>query len=95
MTQIRPVSDLRNRFAEISRTVHENREPVILTKNGYGDMVVMSFEAYEQNRYEWEIAAQLNAAATEAATNPIRYTHAEVMEGLKARLHTGMPEDNV
>lgn len=95
MIQIRPVSDLRNRFAEISRTVHENREPVILTKNGYGDMVVMSFEAYEQNRYEWEIAAQLNAAATEAATTSIRYTHAEVMKGLKARLRAGMPEDNV
>ena len=44
MSQIRPVSDLRNIFADISRTVHETREPVILTKNGYGDMVVMSYE---------------------------------------------------
>lgn len=95
MTQIRPVSDLRNRFAEISRTVHEDSEPVILTKNGYGDMVVMSFEAYEKNRYEWEIAAQLNAAATEAAATSTRYTHAEVMEELKARLRAGTPEDNV
>ena len=46
MSQIRPVSDLRNSFADISRTVHETREPVILTKNGYGDMVVMSYEEY-------------------------------------------------
>ena len=35
MSQIRPVSDLRNSFADISHTVHETREPVILTKNGY------------------------------------------------------------
>ena len=34
MSQIRPVSDLRNNFADISHTVHETREPVILTKNG-------------------------------------------------------------
>ena len=38
MPQIRPVSDLRNSFAEISRVVHQSDEPVILTKNGYGDM---------------------------------------------------------
>lgn len=48
MPQIRPVSDLRNNFAEISRIVHETQEPVFLTKNGYGDMVVMSIEQYER-----------------------------------------------
>jgi prevent-host-death family protein len=46
MPQIRPVSDLRNNFAEISRIVHETAEPVFLTQNGYGDMVVVSVEAY-------------------------------------------------
>ena len=52
MPQIRPISDLRNNFAEISRTVHETREPVVLTKNGYGDMVVMSYEEFEKLRYD-------------------------------------------
>ena len=37
MPQIRPVSDLRNSFAEISLTVHETRKPVILTNNGYDE----------------------------------------------------------
>jgi prevent-host-death family protein len=46
--QIRPISDLRNHFAEISRIVHETSEPVFLTKNGYGDMVVMSVELFEK-----------------------------------------------
>ena len=36
MPQIRPVSDLRNNFADISKIVHETAEPVFLTKNGYG-----------------------------------------------------------
>lgn len=39
---IRPVSDLRNNFADISKTVHETKKPVFLTKNGFGDMVVLS-----------------------------------------------------
>jgi len=55
MPQIRPISDLRNNFTEISRIVHDTFEPVYLTRNGYGDMVVMSVELYER----LGIAAQL------------------------------------
>ena len=52
MNKIRPVSDLRNNFAEISKIVHETAEPVFLTKNGFGDMVVLSIEAYENMQFE-------------------------------------------
>ena len=45
MIQIRPVSDLRNKFPEIENLVNEG-QPVYLTKNGYGAMVVMSLEEY-------------------------------------------------
>ena len=48
MPQIRPISDLRNNFSEISRIVHVSDEPVYLTKNGYGDMVVMSVDLFEK-----------------------------------------------
>jgi len=48
MPQIRPISDLRNNFTEISRIVHDSDEPVYLTRNGYGDMVVMSVELFEK-----------------------------------------------
>ena len=48
MSMIRPVSDLRNNFAEISKLVHETEQPLFLTKNGYGDLVVMSIETYEE-----------------------------------------------
>lgn len=44
MNMIRPVSDLRNNFADISKTVHETAQPVFLTKNGYGDMVVLAWK---------------------------------------------------
>ncbi len=46
MPQIRPITDLRN-TTEISEICHAKKEPVFITKNGYGDLVVMSIEAYE------------------------------------------------
>lgn len=46
MPQIRPITDLRN-TTEISDICHAKREPVFITKNGYGDLVIMSIEAYE------------------------------------------------
>lgn len=86
MPQIRPVSDLRNSFADISRTVHETREPVILTKNGYGDMVVMSYEEYQSIQYEMGVTRELRAAELEAEAVAERYAHDDVMAGIRARL---------
>lgn len=86
MPQIRPVSDLRNNFADISRLVHETSEPVFLTKNGYGDMVVMSMEAYERHQFESEIYFKLKEAELEAKTTKKRYSHKEVFDELRAKL---------
>ena len=47
MPQIRPITDLRN-TSEISDACHARREPGFITKNGYGDLVVMSIETYEE-----------------------------------------------
>lgn len=47
MPQIRPITDL-CKTTEISNACHAKKEPVFLTKNGYGDLVVMSMEAYEE-----------------------------------------------
>lgn len=48
MPTIRPSSDLRNKYGEISEFCHEYNEPVYITKNGKGDLAVMSIEAYER-----------------------------------------------
>ena len=61
MPQIRPITDLRN-TTEISDICHARKEPVFITKNGYGDLVVMSIEAYE----EMVNTAQIDIAITEA-----------------------------
>lgn len=61
MPQIRPITDLRN-TNEISDICHAKKEPVFITKNGYGDLVVMSIEAYEDILE----TAEADAAITEA-----------------------------
>jgi len=95
MPQIRPVSDLRNNFADISRLVHETSEPVFLTKNGYGDMVVMSMEAYESHQFESEIYFKLKEAELEAKTTDTRYSHKEVFDELRSKLADKMESDHV
>ncbi|MBU7007192.1 type II toxin-antitoxin system Phd/YefM family antitoxin [Phosphitispora fastidiosa] len=86
MPHIRPVSDLRNNFAEISKIVHETSEPVFLTKNGYGDMVVLSIEAYERKLFKDEVHFKLKEAELEAKSTEKRYTHEEVFSQLKVGL---------
>jgi prevent-host-death family protein len=81
--EIRPVSDLRNNFSDISRLVHENGGPVILTKNGRSDMVVMSVEAYENDAFESEIYHKLKEAEIQAGATKKRYSHGEVMDRLQ------------
>lgn len=83
MKNIRPVSDLRNNFAEISKIVHENNEPVFLTKNGYGDMVVLSMEAYENLQFESEVYAKLLEAEREAEHSDKTYSTKEVLQALR------------
>lgn len=83
MEKIRPVSDLRNNFTEISRQVHESHEPVFLTKNGFGDMVVLSMEAYENLQFESEVYYKLKEAEKYAAHSGKTYSSKEVLNGLK------------
>ena len=54
MPVIRPSSDLRNKYNEISNICHKTKSPVYITKNGSGDLAVMSIELYEElfDRYE-------------------------------------------
>ena len=79
MPKIRPVSDLRNHFAEITREVQLTDEPVFLTKNGVGSIVVMSMESYEQNRYDSMVYDKLREAELQAASTTERMTHSQVM----------------
>ena len=84
MLDIRPVSDLRNKFSEIEDTV-KGGQPVYLTKNGYGSMVVLSLEQYAALTDEVEL--RLDEADRAAAADGIRYTEEEVFGRVRDRLH--------
>ncbi|MBR4241454.1 MAG: type II toxin-antitoxin system Phd/YefM family antitoxin [Eubacterium sp.] len=84
---IRPVSDLRNNFADISKTVHETGKPVFLTKNGFGDMVVLSMEAYENMQFESEIYIKLKEAEKETKLSERRFSAKEVLSELKGAIN--------
>ena len=84
MTQIRPVSDLRNKFTEIEKLVNEGT-PVYLTKNGYGTMVVLSIEAYS-NLIEG-VEDALDMADASAAASDKRMSHEEVFGKLRAMVN--------
>ena len=55
MEAIRPSSDLRNHYNEISRQCHEERNPVIITVNGRGDTAIMGLRDYYQMKAELEL----------------------------------------
>lgn len=90
MINIRPVSDLRNKYPEIEELVLKEDEAVYLTKNGYGSMVVMSLQKYsklisdvEYNEY---IESTLDEADAIAENKDTQYlTHEEVFDTLRRK----------
>lgn len=83
MINIRPVSDLRNKYPEIEELVLREDKEVYLTKNGYGSMVVMSLERYSRLmsdiEYERYVENELDEADKEAEDpNTKYYTHEEM-----------------
>ena len=84
MLHIRPVSDLRNKFPEIENTVLKNGEPVYLTKNGYGSMVLLSLEQYAALTDDVELA--LDEADKAAELSDVRYSSDEVFGRVRRRI---------
>lgn len=91
MINIRPVSDLRNKYPEIEELVLKEDEAVYLTKNGYGSMVVMSLEKYskliEDSEYNEYVEDVLDEADKEAENpNAKYYTQEELISKVRSQL---------
>ena len=84
MIQIRPVSDLRNKFPEIESLVNEG-QTVYLTKNGYGAMVVLSLEKYSDLTNDVEM--KLDEADRMAESTAERRTHEDVFRNIRSSIH--------
>ena len=85
---IRPSSDLRNHYNEISKQCHENRTPVIITVNGRGDTAIMGLQDYYQMQSELELLRTLAEAEEDVANGrvePMQNTFDDIRETLMKR----------
>lgn len=85
MPNIKSSTDLRNNYNEISSFCHESREPVYITKNGQGDLAVMSIETYEVLSGKLDLYRLLDEGRTSVEAGKKRQLH-EVMKDIKQRI---------
>ena len=88
MPNIKSSTDLRNNYNEISTFCHESKEPVFITKNGQGDLAVMSIETYEMLLGKLELYRLLDegrAAVMEGRKRPLE----DVMRDIRQEITDG------
>lgn len=86
MPIIKPISDLRNKSKAMSELVHKSREPVFITKDGEGDMVLMSLAQYGEIQRKLEVYAKLSAATAQAASGAKPRDLGAVMREVRKRI---------
>ena len=84
MPEIRPITDLRN-TNEISELCHKKQEPIFITKNGYGDLVVMSMETYERKMALLDVYQKLAEAEKQIADGVPLLDGEEVFKKLRTK----------
>ncbi|QGP92812.1 Antitoxin Phd_YefM, type II toxin-antitoxin system [Neomoorella glycerini] len=87
MPTIRPISDLRNKFHEIAEICHTEDEPVFITRNGEGDLVVMSLAHYERREALLDLYRKLAEAEATAAAGMQGITHEQMMNKLREKIN--------
>ena len=82
---IRPSADLRNHYADISRTCKETRQPVVITVNGRGDTAVLNLQDYRQMQAELELLRALADSEADVAAGRVAPME-DTFRDLRARL---------
>ena len=82
MPQIIPIKDLKN-TSEISDMCHKAEEPIYITKNGYGDMVIMSMEVYELTMKQLTMYRDIEISEEQMATGQVKDARAALKETRK------------
>ncbi len=85
MINIRPVSDLRNKFNELEKELNTTNAPIFLTKNGHGSMVLMSIEQY--SHLTNDVESYLDEADKLAKNSTERYTRSELFNRIRGRVN--------
>ena len=83
MPLIKPISDLRNKSNEISELAHSTNEPIYITKNGEGDLVVMSMAHYSKLQLKLDLFSKLSVAQNQKADGDKGRTLKQVMDTIR------------
>ncbi len=86
MPIIRSISDLRNHANEISKLCHKSGEPVFITKNGQGDIVVMSQALFEKQMFLFELYKKLDESERDFEADDKGIPHKKVISRLRRKL---------
>ncbi|MEK9137316.1 MAG: type II toxin-antitoxin system prevent-host-death family antitoxin [Bacteroidota bacterium] len=86
MPIIKSISSLRHRTREIASICHEKDEPVYLTTNGEGDLVVMTIDHYERLKAQIDLFEKLGVAQAQSASGKKGTTHRQMMTKLRRRV---------
>ena len=86
MPVIKPISDLRNKANQISDLAETMDEPIFITRNGEGDMVVMSMAHYSKLQLKLELFSKLAVAQAQRASGDKGRTVPQVMKDLRKRI---------
>lgn len=87
MPSIRPISDLRNSANDISDFCRQTREPVYITRNGSGDMVVLNIDEYERQMSLIDLYGKLAVAEEEISSGAKGEDFLSIASGLRERIH--------
>ena len=87
MPIIKPISDLRNKSNEISELAHSSNEPIFITKNGEGDLVVMSISHYSKLQLKLDLLGKLSVAQNQKAEGDKGRTLKQVMTNIRTTIN--------
>jgi len=87
MPIIKPISDLRNKSNEISKLAHSSNEPIFITKNGEGDLVVMSMVHYSKLQLKLDLLSKLSVAQNQRIDGDKGRTLKQVMTKVRENIN--------
>jgi len=87
MPIIKPISDLRNKSNEISKLAHSSNEPIFITKNGEGDLVVMSMSHYSKMQLKIDLLSKLSVAQNQRINGDNGRTLKQVMTSIRENIN--------
>ena len=83
---IRPISRCQSNFNEVAELCHSEREPVVITKNGYADLIIMRVSGYERKLARLELYDKLTAAQKQIDSGTPLIDHSELFAELRRKV---------